>query len=161
MPPKEEFTGIIKENEGLIYKVTKLYTSTKEDAQYLYQDIVYQLWKSFESFRNESKITTWMYRVALNTAIAHLTKEKRKGTHLPVDEFMLNQSDSNDNGKNEQIEALYAQIKKLNTIEKAVILLYLEGNSYEEIASITGFTTTNVGTRLGRVRQKLITQIKK
>jgi RNA polymerase sigma-70 factor (ECF subfamily) len=98
-----------------------------------------------------------MYRIALNTAIAHLNIEKRKGTHLPVDEFMLNQSDSNDNGKNEQIEALYAQIKKLNTIEKAIILLYLEGNSYEEIASITGFTTTNVGTRLGRVRQKLIT----
>lgn len=159
MDSKKEFIGIIKENQGLIYKVTKVYTNSKEDAQDLYQEIVYQLWKSFGSFRNESKISTWMYRIALNTSIAHLNKEKRKGNHAPIDEVLLNKTDINDTLKEEQIEVLYAHIKKLDTIEKGIILLYLEGKTYDEIASITGFTSTNVGTRLGRIKQKIISQI--
>ena len=76
---------LYRENEGLIYKVTKVYSYSKEDEQDLYQEIVYQLWKSFSSFRNESKISTWMYRIALNTSIAHLNKEKKR-KYVPVDE---------------------------------------------------------------------------
>jgi RNA polymerase sigma factor (sigma-70 family) len=161
MHSKKEFIEIIQENEGLIYKVAKVYTNSKEDEQDLYQEIVFQLWKSFSSFRNESKISTWMYRIALNTSIAHLNKEKRKGNHLPINEVLLNRTDTNDTLKEEQIEVLYARIKKLNTIEKGIILLYLEGKTYDEIAIITGFTSTNVGTRLGRIKQKIISQIKK
>ncbi|SHN20144.1 RNA polymerase sigma factor [Mucilaginibacter sp. OK098] len=159
MNSKEKFIKVIKENAGLIYKVTKVYTNSREDEQDLYQEIVYQLWKSFGSFRSESKISTWMYRIALNTAIAHLNKEKRKGSYIPIDELLLNKPDLNDTLKEEQVEILYSQIKKLDTIEKGIILLYLEGKSYDEIAGITGFSTTNVGTRLGRIKQKLITQI--
>jgi RNA polymerase sigma factor (sigma-70 family) len=159
MNSKEEFIKVIKENAGLIYKVTKVYTNSREDEQDLYQEIVYQLWKSFSSFRNESKISTWMYRIALNTAIAHLNKEKKKGSYIPIDELLLNKPDLNDTLKDEQVEILYRQIKKLDTIEKGIILLYLDGKSYDEIAGITGFRTTNVGTRLGRIKQKLITQI--
>ena len=77
MPDKKEFIKIIQENEGLIYKVTKVYSYGKEDGQDLYQEIVYQLWKSFSSFRNESKISTWMYRIALNTAISDLRRQKK------------------------------------------------------------------------------------
>jgi RNA polymerase sigma-70 factor (ECF subfamily) len=84
MQDKKEFVRVIQENEALIYKVSKVYTNTREDEQDLYQEIVYQLWKSFGSFRNESKISTWMYRIALNTAISNLNKEKRKGTFLPI-----------------------------------------------------------------------------
>ena len=78
MHSEEQFISVIKENEALVYKVAKLYTSTKEDEQDLYQEIIYQLWKSFSSFRNESKISTWMYRISLNTAIANLNKTKKE-----------------------------------------------------------------------------------
>ncbi|RQO66346.1 sigma-70 family RNA polymerase sigma factor [Pedobacter sp. KBW06] len=159
MQSKNEFIAIIREHESLIYKVAKVYTDDKDDEQDLYQEIVYQLWKSFDSFKNEAKISTWMYRVALNTAITQLKKEKRKGEHIPINEQVLNRAEVPDVSKEERIEHLYAQIRKLNTIEKAIILLYLEGKSYEEIAGLTGFTSSNVGTRLNRIRQKIITQI--
>ncbi|MEP7110449.1 MAG: sigma-70 family RNA polymerase sigma factor [Ferruginibacter sp.] len=159
MQREKEFIGIIKANEGLIYKVTKIYSLSKEDGQDLYQEIVYQLWKSFSSFRNESKISTWIYRISLNTSIAHLNKEKRKGNQVPIDQLPLNITDISDTVMDERSEVLFNLIKKLNNIEKGIILLYLEGKTHAEIASITGFTTTNVGTRLGRIKQKIISQI--
>lgn len=161
MHSEEQFISVIKENEALVYKVAKLYTSTKEDEQDLYQEIIYQLWKSFSSFRNESKISTWMYRISLNTAIANLNKTKKRGIQLPIDETLLNRTDFSDTSKQERVDELYSQIKKLSPIEKGIILLHLEGNNYDEIAAITGFTSTNVGTRLGRIKQKIISQIKK
>ena len=161
MQDKKEFVRVIQENEALIYKVSKVYTNSREDERDLYQEIVYQLWKSFGSFRNESKLSTWMYRIALNTAISNLNKEKRKGTFLPINEWVLNRIDTDDLFREERFEILYAHIRKLNTVEKGIILLYLEGKSYEEMAAITGFSCTNIGTRLGRIKQKLITQIKK
>jgi len=102
-----------------------------------------------------------MYRIALNTSIAYLHKEKRKGNHIPIPEGLAHKTDTNDALQEERAAALYAVITKLNPIEKAIILLYLEGKTYDEIAGITGFTVTNVGTRLGRIRQKIIVQIKK
>jgi RNA polymerase sigma factor (sigma-70 family) len=161
MQDKQEFVRVIHENEALIYKVSKVYTNSREDEQDLYQEIIYQLWKSYGSFRNESKISTWMYRIALNTAISNLNKEKRKGTLLPINEWVLNRSDTYDPVREERFEILYNHIRELSTVEKGIILLYLEGKSYEEMAVITGFTATNIGTRLGRIKQKLITQIKK
>ena len=159
MQDKSRFIEIIRENEGLIYKVAKMYSNSLEDEQDLYQDIVYQLWKSFSTFRNESKITTWMYRIALNTAIQYLDKRKKKAHQVPMEESFLNKPDIVDDSKQDRHDILFAQIKKLNDIEKGIILLYLEGKSYEEIAVITGFTATNIGTRLGRIRQKISSQI--
>jgi RNA polymerase sigma factor (sigma-70 family) len=159
MHNKEAFIGIIKENEGLIYKVARVYTNSREDEQDLYQEVVYRLWKCFGSFRNESKISTWMYRVALNTAIGYLNKEKKKGNRVPIDEGLLNKPDMQDNTMQERSEMLFALIKQLNEIEKGIVLLYLEGKTYDEIAAITGFTASNVGTRLGRIKQKLAVQI--
>ncbi|MEO5684636.1 MAG: sigma-70 family RNA polymerase sigma factor [Chitinophagaceae bacterium] len=159
MDSKKEFIAVIQANAGLIYKVTRVYTNSKEDAQDLYQEIVYQLWKSFASFRQEAKITTWMYRVALNTSVTYLNKSKKKGAHVQVDEGLLNQPDATDTLQEEQLLILYAHIKNLNPVEKAIVLLYLEGKTYEEIAAITGFSVTNTGTRLSRIKQKLINQI--
>lgn len=159
MQSREAFITIIQENQALVYKVAKLYTNSKEDEEDLCQEIVYQLWRSFPAFRNESKISTWMYRIALNTAIAHLNKVKKKGSHVPIDEALLNKKDSSDPLIEEQTNILYAHIKQLDTIEKGIILLYLEGKSYEEIATITGFTSTNIGTRLSRIKQKIKNQI--
>ena len=161
MHTKGEFIRTIKENEGIIYKVTRLYTNSTEDQKDLYQEIVYQLWKSYGSFKENSKISTWMYRVALNTAISNLKKEKRKGTRIAIDNFVLNRIDQVDTVMDERITLLYAQIKKLSIVEKGIILLHLEGKNYDEIATITGFTSTNIGTRLGRIKNKLRSQIKK
>lgn len=159
MQRQNEFIQIIKQNEGIIYKVTLVYSSNKEEQKDLYQEIVYQLWKSFDSFRNESKISTWLYRIALNTAITHLKNEKRNSVSL--DEIFINRIEHNDTLMEDRIHILNNHIKELNTIEKGIILLYLEGKSYEEIGAITGFSNSNVGTRLGRIKQKLKSQIKK
>jgi len=161
MPDKNQFVTIIKEHQGLIYKVTRLYTNSKEDAEDLYQDIVYQLWKSLDTFRNESKISTWIYRIALNASITHLKKEKRKGNYFAVTEDLLNKEDSKDSVQEERFDILYTHLKKLNEVEKGIIFLYLEGKSYDEIAAITGFTASNVGTRLSRIKQKISAEIKK
>ena len=100
-----------------------------------------------------------MYRIALNTSITHLNKEKRKGNQIPIDQVLLNRMDEVDSIKEERVQLLYHHIKQLNTVEKGLILLYLEGKNYEEIAKITGFSHTNVGTRLGRIKQKLKSRI--
>lgn len=161
MHRKKEFIQIVKENEGIIYKISKVYAKDIEDQKDLYQEIVYQLWKSFDSFKGEAKISTWMYRIALNTSITYLNKQKRKGKQVSIDFELLNKVDEQDLVLEERINILYAHIKELNVIEKGLILLFLEGKSYDEIATITGFTNTNVGTRLARVKQKLKNQIKK
>lgn len=161
MHTKREFIKAIKKNEGIIYKVTRLYTNNTEEQKDLYQEIVYQLWKSKGSFKENSKISTWMYRVALNTAISNLKKEKRKGTRISIDTILMNQIDCVDTVMEERITLLYAHIKKLSIVEKGIILLHLEGKSYDEIAVITGFTLTNIGTRLARIKQKLKSQNKK
>jgi RNA polymerase sigma-70 factor (ECF subfamily) len=160
MDKKEDFITIIKANEGIIYKITAVYCNNAEDQKDLYQEIVYQLWKSYGGFRGDAKISTWIYRIALNTSIAHINKEKRSGYRVPIDFDLVNNAGGQDHVKEEQFSILYAAIKTLNTAEKAIILLFLEGNSHEEIAAITGFTKTNVGTKLGRIKEKLRSQIK-
>jgi RNA polymerase sigma factor (sigma-70 family) len=160
MDKKEDFVRVIKSNEGIIYKITAVYCNNTEDQKDLYQEIVYQLWKSYESFRGEAKISTWLYRIALNTSIAHINQEKRKGRQVPFDVELLNIAGEQDTVTAERLNILYATIKTLNAAEKGIILLFLEGNSHEEIAAITGFSKTNVGTRLGRIKEKLRSQIK-
>ncbi|MDB9721070.1 RNA polymerase sigma factor [Winogradskyella sp.] len=161
MHTKKEFIQDIKENEGIIYKITRIYSNNTEDQKDLYQEIVYQLWKSYSSFKGNSKISTWMYRIALNTAISNLKKEKRRGSQVSIDNLLLNQMDQVDTVMEERITLLYAHIKELSIVERGIILLHLEGKSYDEIATITGFTNTNIGTRLARIKQKLKTQVKK
>ena len=161
MQKQQEFVKLIKENEGVIFKVTLVYTFNEEDQKDLYQEIVYQLWKSYNSFRGDAKISTWMYRIALNTAITNLKKEKRKGNRVSIDVSLLSKIDQTDTLIDDRIKILYSHIKGLNTIEKGIVLLYLEGKSYDEISTITGFSSTNVGTRLNRIKNKLKSQIKK
>jgi len=167
MQPKQDFIQTIKENEGIIYKITRVYAKDREDQRDLYQEIVYQLWKSFDTFKGQSKISTWMYRVALNTSIAHLNREKRKGQMVSADFEFLDHLNAATGKIQEpeleavgadwqaQIDLLYAHIQQLNLIEKGLILLFLEGKPYDEIAAITGFSVSNVGTRLSRIKLKL------
>jgi RNA polymerase sigma factor (sigma-70 family) len=155
MPKEEEFTRIIRENEALIFKVTSIYTNKSDDQQDLYQEIVYQLWKSFDTFQGASKRSTWIYRVAVNTAITQGRKRKKRAENLSLGHLVSREQDNRDVVFEERLEMLYAHIRQLNKLEKGIILLFLEGLSYEEIAVITGLTASNIGTRLSRIKKKL------
>ena len=161
MNPKEAtFTKLIKDHEGIIYKIARAYCDNAEDQQDLYQDIVVQLWKGFETFRGESKASTWMYRVALNTTFSFLRKEKRKGHKVGLENVQLSY-EVQDPVLEERLKAMYAQIKKLDDVEKGIMLLLLEGKKYEEIAAVTGFSRTAIGTRISRIKNKLKQQLVK
>lgn len=159
MDTKNRFSRVIKENEGLIFKITTLYTNCLQDRKDLYQEIVYQLWKSFGSFNEQSKLSTWMYRVALNTAIYNLRQTKKRIDTSPIDFETERFAEDIDKTEEERIKLLYEHIQMLNLLERGIILLYLEGKSYEEIASIVGITLSNVATRLSRIKEKLRSQI--
>lgn len=151
---------MIKDCEGILYKISRIYSENNADRQDLYQDIVYQLWRSFGSFKGNAKLSTWVYRVALNTAISHLERSGKMGQKIQINEDVFNLFEETDQFMDDRVETLYQKIKELDLIEKGVILLYLEGKSYEEIAIITGFSVTNIGTRLNRIKNKLKEQIK-
>ena len=157
MGTQEIFIQYIKEHEALIYKIARVYSATPEDLEDLYQEIVYQAWKSFASFRQDSRFSTWLYRIALNTSITHSARSKRSSVQ-ELGDIHIHYADPH---LEEQVEMLYSEVSRLDKIEKAIVLLYLEGRSYEEIASITGFSATNIGTRLSRIRLKLKKQINK
>jgi len=151
---RKEFVDILNNHRGLIYKVCHLYCDDPEDRKDLFQEIVLQVWKSLGSFRQESSIGTWMYRIALNTAITHFRKEKRLGGKVSLTGIDI--PDLNDsNEKEDQLKELFKAIENLDRIDKSIILLYLEEKNYEEISEITGLTRTNVGVRLNRIKIKL------
>lgn len=153
---EKEFLEIIRVNQGIIHKVCNIYTDNEEDRSDLFQEILAQLWKSFASFRNESKFTTWMYRVALNTAITSFKKNRRQPgfSHLSPENFQLS-DDSSSQELDENVALLRQAVAKLTGIEKSIILLYLENKEYEEIAEITGITQNYVRVKMNRIKKKL------
>ena len=158
---RSEYVNIIKENKGIIYKITKIYTDTRDDQQDLYQEILYQLWKSFDTFRNDAKVSTWIYKVALNTSLAYLNQKKRHPRRTDIQDILIEIEDKEDNVLEDRIAEMYQMIKKLNEGERGMILLHLDGKNYEEMSIITGFSVSNVGTKLNRIRQKLKNQLSK
>ena len=157
MNEDQVFTQLIKRHEGIIYKITRLYADDIDSQQDLYQEIVYQLWKGYKCFRGDAKISTWMYRVALNTALLHL-KRKKKVRHVSLGAVVLHQ-EAYDPILEERLKILYASIKKLGDVDRGLIFLFLEGKKHKEIAAITGLTANNVGTRMARIKEKLRQQI--
>ena len=153
---EKEFLQIIKSNQGIIHKVCNIYCDDQDDRNDLFQEIVAQLWKSFPSFRNESKFSTWMYRVALNTAITTFKKEKRRPdqNQLTYENFQI--KDENYNSETEEnIKHLHRAVSQLTGVEKSIILLFLEDKKYEEIAEITGITQNYVRVKMNRIKKKL------
>ena len=153
---EKEFLEIIKKNQGIIHKVCNIYCDDQEDKNDLFQEIVAQLWKSFPSFRKESKFSTWMYRVALNTAITSFKKTKRRPdqNRLTYDNFQV--KDDNYNIEiEEEIKNLHRAVAQLTGVEKSIVLLYLESKKYEEIAEITGITQNYVRVKMNRIKKKL------
>ena len=147
------FLNIMEENQGIIYKVCKMYRDTKEDQEDLFQEIVLQLWKAFPKFRKESKISTWMYRIALNTAIAIFRKKKIEVEFKGSIPKATQQNYAEMPSENE--ERLFEAIRTLNKAERAIIALYLEDYLYKEIAEMTGITENYVGVKVNRIKKKL------
>ena len=151
------FETLIFENQHLIHKICHMYEQTEDDRTDLFQEITIQLWKSYPTFEHKSKFSTWLYRVALNTALTQKRNEKRKPStnSLSDQEMYIPNSESSDS-KDEELQALRLAITKLNAIDRAIIFLYLEEKSYQEIADIIGITPKNVGVKLVRIKAKLL-----
>ena len=150
-----EFVELIHEHQGILHRVCWIYALDTADRQDLFQDMVMQLWRSFASFRGESSFSTWMYRVALNTALMHRRKNSRTiQLESSVDEEVAS-SRPGDAQLEEDVELLYRSIQELPQLDRAIILLYLEQRGYDEIAEITGLTRTNVSVRIVRAKDRL------
>ena len=155
---EKEFLEIIQRNQGIVHKVCSFYCDSEDDRKDLFQEIVAQLWKSFPSFRKESKFSTWMYRVALNTAITSFKKTKRRPDQGKLAYENLQVPDeSYDQETEDNIKLLHKAIGRLTGIEKSIILLFLENKKYEEIAEITGITQNYVRVKMNRIKKKLKT----
>lgn len=150
---EQEFLTVIREYERVIYKVCYLYTTPRATINDLYQDVVLNVWKAYPKFRRECKVSTWIYRIALNTCISFIRKEKNIPEIVTISQFPDQMEEMDE--MQAMLKQLYRMINQLGQLEKSIILLYLEEKSYEEIAEITGLTTTNVATRISRIKDKL------
>ena len=150
---EKTFIELIKENERLIYKVCSIYVSDEFPMADLYQEVVYNLWKGFPKFRNDCSTSTWLYRVALNTCITGIRKELRRPQRVSILDLKENLIEPE--SMEENIREMYKLIYRLKTLERAIILLYLEEKSYQEIADITGLSLNNVAVKLKRIKDKL------
>jgi RNA polymerase sigma-70 factor, ECF subfamily len=151
---EKKFVNLINEHQGLIHKVCIMYENDRDVRNDLFQEIVLQLWKSFPTFRGEAKISTWMYRIALNTAISGFRKDTRKILTEDLKEMHFNISESGDDSE-ENLQKLQWAIRQLNEIDRAMIMMALEEIPYEDIAETIGISQNNVRVRMNRIREKL------
>ena len=152
---KKEFTKLITQYQAIVHKICNIYFWDKPFKEDYFQEIIIELWKAFPSFKNKSKFSTWMYRVALNTSIDIIRKEKNliKTNPLSKSEFNLPAPDRNQQTSKQ--EKLYMAINQLSEIEKAIIMLYLEEYSYKEIAEIVGISESHTGVKISRIKNFL------
>ena len=158
---RDNFVKLIEKNQGIIFKVSKMYCDNEADREDLFQDILIQLWNAYPSFKGLSKFSTWMYRVALNTAIARVRKGKKLENEQLTPEFKMDVVDGgHENDLEDRIKLLHRAISKLNKAEKAIIMLYMDDYSYEDISDIAGISVSNVGVKIVRIKKKLHTFLK-
>lgn len=154
---KRNFIRILDANQGIIKSLCKAYYMSSDDQKDAFQDIILQLWKSFETFRGESEIGTWIYRVSLNTILTKVRKEKKKiiAESIGTSELSISMAMADCD-----LELLHMVIQSLKDLDKAIVILYLEGYQNKEISKILNLTPTNVSTRLNRVRAELKVKLK-
>jgi RNA polymerase sigma-70 factor (ECF subfamily) len=157
---ENEFVALINDNKTLLYKVCNLYCHDAESRKDLFQEVVLQLWKSYPGFKKQASGSTWMYRVALNTAVSNFRKESRKPESKSLTRTAFEIPDIDPGDAHENKSALHLAINRLTEIEKAIILLYMDEKSYDEISDIIGISISNVGVRLNRIKTKLSTILK-
>ncbi len=153
---EQDFLREIEKHKGIIFKISKMYMDEKEDRDDLFQEITYQVWKAYPKFKGESEFSTWLYRIALNTAIIFLKNEKRRSFigNEDFSEYKIIQEEF-DHEKEEQLNAMYKAIHQLNPIDKAFIFYYLEDFSGKQIAEQMGISEGNVRVKMNRAKNKL------
>lgn len=152
---EKEFLEQIARHQNIIHKVCNMFCQDEDDRRDLFQEITIKLWMGHASFAGQAALTTWMYRVALNTAITLQRKKKKMQETQSLHPNIPAYSEEESVVSQEEIDALYAAINRLEAIERAIILLYLEEKSYEEIADIMGITRTHAGVKITRIKKKL------
>jgi RNA polymerase sigma factor (sigma-70 family) len=153
---KNDFVQLVEEHSRMIYKISGAYAKTTYEREDLISETVLQLWRTSGSFKGKCKLSTWIYRVALNTAMNFNRRHKKETIFLPID-FRTGDHFKSliETEQTPELDILYQCIEELDEINKAIILLYLDGNQHEEIADIVGISKTNVGTRIGRIKDQL------
>ncbi|MGF6850966.1 RNA polymerase sigma factor (sigma-70 family) [Chitinophaga sp. W3I9] len=158
---EKEFLELVEAHKGIIHKISRMYMDAEDDQQDLTQEIIYQLWKSYDSFQHQSRFSTWMYRVALNTALVFFKKERRK---MVVTDTMPEHMAMEENitaTKELQLAHFYRAVQKLERLEKALVFLHLENYSHKEIGENLGISEGNARIKLSRAKDKLKELIKK
>lgn len=159
MPEASTFINLLNTHQNIIHKVCNLYMNDVAEREDLFQEVTLQAWHAFDSFRGEAKFSTWLYRVALNTAISFYRKEKRQPQVFSAEilpDFVEEKSDIE-----EQMQAMYKAIATLSKIDKALVMLYLEDYSYDEIGQMLGISANNVAVKMNRLKVKLKEESKK
>jgi len=154
----ESFVKIIKDYKGIIYKVINIYCNDSEEKRDLEQEIIIQLWKSFQSYNNKFKLSTWIYRIAMNVSISfYRSNLNRKSRTTSLNDSIFHEIESVNNAEeeNEHRRLLHAFIQQLDEFNREILILYLEEYNYKEIAEIVGITESNVGTKINRMKKKM------
>jgi RNA polymerase sigma-70 factor, ECF subfamily len=152
---EKKFTELLYQNQGIVHKICSLYFGNRIEKEDYQQELIIQLWKAFPSFSNQSKFSTWMYRVCLNAAIDILRKEKSQTKLVKIDhDVTIIPDDKDDNNSNQ--EKLYMAINRLSEVDKAIITMYLDEFSYKEIAEIIGISESNTGVKINRIKTEIL-----
>ena len=157
---ENQFVTELENNQNIVHKVCSLYTDDRDSHKDLFQEITIQLWKAYPKFRGDSKFSTWMYRVALNTAITLYRKSKRRPQTRDYDSVICKiRAEEYDPTEEQQLKLMYSAIRQLGDIDKALVFLYLEDKNYSEIAETLGITEVNARVKMNRIKTKLKTII--
>lgn len=157
---EKEFIELIKYHQGILHKICNVYFLRDPYKEDYYQEILIRVWKSYPGFKKQSTFSTWLYRVALNTAIDLIRKQNILPVHIGLSKVEYNIPDHKNNAESENREKLYMAISQLSDVEKAIILLYLEDYSYKEISEIIGISESNTGVKINRIKNQLINLLK-
>lgn len=150
---EQEFSCMVRENRSTIYTVCYMFSQDSNEVEDLFQDTLVNLWKGYDSFRHESNPRTWIYRVAMNTCISADRKKKKQGTRIPLSMNINLYSDEDYETK--QVRQLHDRIQRLDLVDRALVMLWLEGMNYDEIAQVVGISVKNVSVKLVRIKERL------
>lgn len=150
---EQEFSRMVREHKSTIYTVCYMFSNDEDEVNDLFQETLINLWKGFESFRHESKLSTWIYRVAMNTCISADRKKRKQGTKVPLTMNIDLYNDEDHETK--QVRQLHERIQRLDLVDRALVMMWLEGMNYDEIADVVGISVKNVGVKLVRIKEKL------
>jgi RNA polymerase sigma factor (sigma-70 family) len=151
---EQDFLELVNQNRGILHKISKMYTNTYQDKADLEQEMILQLWKSFESFNYQSKFSSWMYRVVLNTAMLHLKKEKKRVTTVEITADIATSTGTHQI-QQDRLQIFYTAAQQLTKVERAIVFLYMEGLSHKEIGENLKITEGNARVKLNRTKNKL------